>query len=543
MFGLHGLSNPSHDPNLGTNGGMLYYQYDGKRSVSEVTDRHGDIIERYRYDAFGGIFTGTTSPYNFNGFTGMRYDGKTGLVDMNARLYDPTVGRFMTEDTYPGELNQTQSLNRYSYVMNNPVNNWDPTGHVTESMSSLPSWVLASENYTNPPNGPIESGMILEKWYFNSLEKTNHQVQEIDSVQSAKFYTITKQQVVTNKWYYDYKRYLVDEDDIGKLTRESQETFQADLTYTWKDIIEAEDIAKENQEKIAGIAGPPPNASFTVKNVSLPFNYSSHVKKQTDNHLRTNNPKTLNSRNISSGIGRGAASFVADIIPGIGTAKAFQQAVTGIDLVTGRKLSTVDRVAEGFGGLMSLVPVPGAKVAGTIAAKTAITAIGALASKKVMVAATAGFWKITDDIVKNVDKVPKPKIKTPTVVDDVGAKGTGYTNEQLVQEIATRAEKKIGGIGSVAGTKKHTYAKDLLDRYQSIFGDRGLKTETSWLNNQQVPYGTKGSARLDVLDINTGDVFDYKFTIRPGKGLSQRQTNKILNQGPLNITNIKEVNP
>jgi hypothetical protein len=39
---------------------------------------------------------------------------------------------------------------------------------------------------------------------------------------------------------------LVDEDDIGKLTREDQETFEADLTFTWKENINAEDIAKEN---------------------------------------------------------------------------------------------------------------------------------------------------------------------------------------------------------------------------------------------------------------------------------------------------------
>lgn len=54
MFGLHGLSNPSHDPNLKTTGGLLYYQYDGQRNVSEVIDRHGDIIEQYRYVACGG---------------------------------------------------------------------------------------------------------------------------------------------------------------------------------------------------------------------------------------------------------------------------------------------------------------------------------------------------------------------------------------------------------------------------------------------------------------------------------------------------------
>jgi len=124
-----------------------------------------------------------------------------------------------------------------------------------------------------------------------------------------------------------------------------------------------------------------------------------------------------------------------------------------------------------------------------------------------------------------------PKTKTPK------------TNAQLVQEIATRAERKIGGTGRVAGTKKHAYAKKLLDRYQKRHGDRGLRTETTWYNHAPAKYGTKGSTRIDVFDKNTGAVYDYKFTTRPGQGLSRSQVNKITNHGPLNITSVTEVNP
>ena len=47
---------------------------------------------------------------------------------MNARLYDPSLGRFITPDTlvpYPGN---GQSYNRYSYANNNPLSHVDPTG-------------------------------------------------------------------------------------------------------------------------------------------------------------------------------------------------------------------------------------------------------------------------------------------------------------------------------------------------------------------------------------------------------------------------------
>ncbi len=121
------------------------------------------------------------------------------------------------------------------------------------------------------------------------------------------------------------------------------------------------------------------------------------------------------------------------------------------------------------------------------------------------------------------------------------------SNEQLVKNVATRAERKVGASGRVAGTNKHKYAKDLLDRYQKIYGDRGLGTERSYIGGNKVPYGTKGSARVDVLDIKNKVAYDYKFTKRPGKGLSKKQIERI--KGSVNksnrirINNVLEVNP
>jgi RHS repeat-associated protein len=132
MFGLHGLINPAKEPDLDTNGGLMYYAYNGRHTVSELTDRHGDIIESYRYDVFGGIFAGITAPYNTVGYTGQHYDDMTGLMDMKARWYDPTVGRFLTEDPWPGDLLSPWTQNRYAYVGNNPLRYWDPTGRTPQ---------------------------------------------------------------------------------------------------------------------------------------------------------------------------------------------------------------------------------------------------------------------------------------------------------------------------------------------------------------------------------------------------------------------------
>jgi RHS repeat-associated protein len=56
-------------------------------------------------------------------------DGESGLVYMNARYYDPEIGRFLSPDTIVPDALNPQSLNRYSYVANNPLSNVDPTGH------------------------------------------------------------------------------------------------------------------------------------------------------------------------------------------------------------------------------------------------------------------------------------------------------------------------------------------------------------------------------------------------------------------------------
>jgi RHS repeat-associated protein len=64
-------------------------------------------------------------------FTGQRVEaGIGGIMDFNARYYDPTLGRFLSADTiYDGGLADPQGLNRYSYVKGRPLVMTDPSGH------------------------------------------------------------------------------------------------------------------------------------------------------------------------------------------------------------------------------------------------------------------------------------------------------------------------------------------------------------------------------------------------------------------------------
>lgn len=64
-------------------------------------------------------------------FTGQRLDG-TGLYYYGARYYDPTIGRFISPDTLVQNPANPQTLNRYSYVLNNPLKYVDTSGNIVE---------------------------------------------------------------------------------------------------------------------------------------------------------------------------------------------------------------------------------------------------------------------------------------------------------------------------------------------------------------------------------------------------------------------------
>lgn len=59
----------------------------------------------------------------------LEFDSEAGLYNYDARLYDPVIGRFITPDSIVPQFFNPQSLNRYSYCLNNPLIYVDPSGH------------------------------------------------------------------------------------------------------------------------------------------------------------------------------------------------------------------------------------------------------------------------------------------------------------------------------------------------------------------------------------------------------------------------------
>ena len=93
-----------------------------------MTDGTGQIVNEYSYGPHGerlGIVEGTHNPFGYVGRRGVMEEG-SGLKFMRGRYYDDGTGRFLNKDLVPGNIRKPQSLNRYAYVSNNPINLVDP---------------------------------------------------------------------------------------------------------------------------------------------------------------------------------------------------------------------------------------------------------------------------------------------------------------------------------------------------------------------------------------------------------------------------------
>ncbi|WP_290773323.1 RHS repeat-associated core domain-containing protein [Anaerofustis sp.] len=120
------------------NEGYYIYNLDLKGSTVSVAAPDGSYQLVYAYDIYGEpVKRGDKDFYNEITFTGAVYDESTGLFYLSSRYYDPTTGRFISMDSYRGELDDPLSLNLYAYCQGNPIKYVDRDGNMPTILSAM----------------------------------------------------------------------------------------------------------------------------------------------------------------------------------------------------------------------------------------------------------------------------------------------------------------------------------------------------------------------------------------------------------------------
>jgi RHS repeat-associated protein len=135
---------------------VYYACTDHLGSIVKLVDGAGTEVFAATYDAWGKR-TVTNNAFAFHrGYTGHEHLSEFDLINMNGRLYDPTIGRFLSCDPYVQAPDFSQNLNRYSYCLNNPLKFTDPEGEffwvsiiIGAAMGGILNGIQAEKNGEN----------------------------------------------------------------------------------------------------------------------------------------------------------------------------------------------------------------------------------------------------------------------------------------------------------------------------------------------------------------------------------------------------------
>lgn len=103
---------------------------DNQGNILSVVDENGNKKFDAEYDPLGKQTVKTNTIGLTRGYTGHEMLNDFGVINMNGRIYDPVLGRFFSPDEFVQQCNNTQSFNRYSYCINNPLKYVDHSGYI-----------------------------------------------------------------------------------------------------------------------------------------------------------------------------------------------------------------------------------------------------------------------------------------------------------------------------------------------------------------------------------------------------------------------------
>ena len=145
----------------------VYYAHkDHLGSIVKLTDNTGVEAFKASYDAWGRR-TVTNNNFKFHrGYTGHEHLDEFKLINMNGRMYDPLLARFLSPDPFVQMPDFSQSFNRYAYCVNNPLVYMDPSGEMAwfvpviigAAIGLYSGGVIANDGQFNPTKWDYSSG-------------------------------------------------------------------------------------------------------------------------------------------------------------------------------------------------------------------------------------------------------------------------------------------------------------------------------------------------------------------------------------------------
>jgi RHS repeat-associated protein len=131
-------------------GDSHYYHFDPTGNTLALSDSSGAVSDTYAYSPYG--FTSSTgatqNPFRFVGKYGVMDDGN-GLHYMRARFYSEEIKRFVSLDALHGDIMNSQALNRYAYVIGNPIMGIDPSGYENKLLDQTNTYLKRFSASTN----------------------------------------------------------------------------------------------------------------------------------------------------------------------------------------------------------------------------------------------------------------------------------------------------------------------------------------------------------------------------------------------------------
>lgn len=159
---------------------LYFVETDPQGSILGLLNPNGTYVEKYSYDAWGR--RRNPDDWSFNsvqlptltdrGYTGHEHLDKFNLININGRMYDPYVGRFLGVDPDIQSPDNSQNFNGYGYCLNNPLKYSDPSGMVVMPKTNLDAYnssVNAIDSYFGmmcSMNMP-EFGLVSLSWSFD----------------------------------------------------------------------------------------------------------------------------------------------------------------------------------------------------------------------------------------------------------------------------------------------------------------------------------------------------------------------------------------